>query len=226
MFLRLAAALFFPFILLFWSATAQNNPMKVKLKQVNSRNNLSVLLQGRNSCRSFKSTPLDLGQVSHIVWVAYGEKYDALTGATRTAPSAGAIYPLELFVIVGQDCVKDLNAGLYRYSTQDHSLNLIYESDKRKELSDICFRQEFISGAPLSVIVAAASGRTEARYGKRASRYIFMEAGHVCQNIYLAAESEGLATVEIGSFDDTQLLKLLNLDSEYVPLAVMPVGYP
>jgi SagB-type dehydrogenase family enzyme len=148
---------------------------------------------------------------------------DAITSASYTIPSAGAIYALEIFVLIGEGCVKNLPAGLYYYKKDEHGLKLISNLDKRKELSAACLGQNFIEEAPISVIIAAEFGSMAQRYGNRAERYINLEAGHAAQNLYLITNDLGLSTVEVGAFMDAEVSAVL--ETEYPVLLIMPIGY-
>jgi SagB-type dehydrogenase family enzyme len=154
-----------------------------------------------------------------------GKSYDGITGATRTIPSAGAIYPLEIYVLIGNEAIKGIQAGLYRYLIDKHSLELKISQDLRPSLAKTCLNQDFIIGAPIALIITAQSKLTTGHYGQRGLRYVFAEAGHTCQNIYLITEALGLSTVEVGAFDDNKLKELLLLDKLNDTLMVMPIGY-
>jgi len=199
--------------------------MKLRLPSPHLKNNFNVLLEERYSCRDFQNKPLNLDDVANILWAACGRSHDSVTSATRTAPSAGATYPLELYILVGKNAVVNLRDGLYHYSIEEHALEIIREGDKRAELARACLDQSFISVAPVSLIIAAQFERTTTRYSKRGERYVYMESGHVCQNIYLAATYLGLGTVEVGAFIDESVKGVLGLDKDYDPLSVMPIGY-
>ncbi|HDI46063.1 MAG TPA: SagB/ThcOx family dehydrogenase [Candidatus Omnitrophica bacterium] len=180
---------------------------------------LNQAIYNRYSCRKFSSCNLTLKQVSLLLWAAGGR-----ARSQRTIPSAGATYPLEINLVVGKDCVENLAAGFYWYIWEQHALELKIEKDLRKEIAVACLGQDFISFAPVSVLISAQYEKTTARYGHRGIRYVHMEAGCVCQNIHLEAISLGLGTVVIGAFYDQELKAVTKID--YQPLAVMPVGYP
>ena len=200
-------------------------PIKLPLPLINKEKGLSDILKIRYSCRDFSDKPLNLGQVSALLWAAAGKSSDAITGATRTIPSAGARYPLEVYLVSGKDSVTGLKAGLYHYSIEKESLEEIIDKDLREELSAASSGQNFIKEAAVSLIIAAKFPRTMSRYGDRGIRYVHMEAGHTCQNIYLMSINLGLGTVEVGAFSDTALQKLLLMDKDTEILGLMPVGY-
>jgi len=206
---------------------ANDKEMKIKLKPAHFKAEaIDFLLEKRYSCRSFQEKGLNLDDVASILWATGGKKYDAVTGATRTIPSAGATYPLELYLVVRENAIEKIKPGIYYYSIEEHSLELVTEGDKRAELKEACLGQDFIQDAPVSLVIAANFKRTTQRYGKRGERYVYMEAGHACQNTYLAVTNLGLATVEVGAFSDDRVGRVLNLDKDCIPISVMPIGYP
>jgi len=178
-------------------------------------------LAQRRSIRRYKSEPLSLEQLSQILWAAQGITRG---GGYRTAPSAGATYPLELFAVLGSSCVADLEAGSYHYQVDNHALNRHQRGDFRKELGRAALGQNFVAQAPLSLVLCTIYPRTSYRYGRRGERYVHMEAGHVGQNVHLQVISLGLATVMIGAFDDEEVSQVLELKPEIKPLYIMPVG--
>lgn len=198
--------------------------MKVRLDPPRLSKELNNLLEKRYSCRTFSSKPLKSSDIASILWAACGKKFDAVTGASRTIPSAGATYPLELYIVVGKDGVGGLKAGIYHYLIEEHALTLLTEGDKREELVRACLGQGYIADAPVSLVITAITSRTVQRYAERAERYVYMEAGHACQNTYLAATDLGLGTVEVGAFFDRRVAQVLGLDENEIPLIVMPIG--
>jgi SagB-type dehydrogenase family enzyme len=209
------------------SIYANNKETMIKLKPAHFKEeNFKILLEKRYSCRLFKEEILNLDDISSILWATCGKKYDSITGATRTIPSAGATYALELYIVVGRNSVDKLKEGVYHYLIDEHSLEIIIEGDLRKELSAACLSQDFIAQAPVSLVIAAVPKRTTFRYGTRGERYVHMEAGHASQNAYLAATNLDLGTVEVGAFSDDSVKRLLRLDRETIPLIVMPTGFP
>jgi len=216
------------FIIIHTNIYANDKDMKIRLKSpgFKKEESLKAILQRRYSCRDFQDRILNLDDVATILWATCGKKQDSVTGATRTAPSAGATYPLELYLVVGKNGVDRLKEGLYHYLIDEHTLEMIIEADKREELARACLGQYFIKEAPISLIITAKFHRTANHYGKRGERYVYIEAGHAGQNTYLAATNLGLGTVEVGAFTDENVKGLLNLDKDCEPLIVMPIGYP
>ena len=178
----------------------------------------------RRSRRSFLPQSLTLEQISQLTWAAQGQEAGsqsrqgrALTGSYRTAPSAGATYPLELFVVTGN--------GLFHYLPAKHALEKLTGQDLRAELSTAAWGQEFIEAAPLTLVFAAEFSRTTNHYGKRGIRYVYMEAGHAAQNVHLQAEALGLGSVAIGAFDDNSVSKVLSLPKNLEPVYMVTVGH-
>lgn len=191
---------------------------------------LEETIAGRRSIRRYRKEPLDLRQLSQILWAAQG-----LTGTRglRAAPSAGATYPLEIFVVVGKEGItggeakqvpEEFPAGVYRYKADSHSLTLHKQADLRPDLARVALNQEFILEAPVDIVICAVYQRTCRRYGERGERYVHMEVGHVGENIHLQAVALGLATVEVGAFHDENVKKVLGLEEQAKPLYIMPIG--
>lgn len=172
----------------------------------------------RRSIRIYKNERLTLTEVSQLLWSAQGI---TATWGGRTAPSAGALYPMEIYLVAGE--IEGLEAGVYRYSPKEHTITMQVEGDARQELSDAALGQEVIQEAPISLILSAVYERTTRKYGQRGIRYVHIEVGHVGQNIYLQAETLGLGTVMVGAFDDQKVKDILSLGKEE-PLGIMPVG--
>ena len=185
---------------------------------------LEEAIEGRRSERSFKDIALAKEQLSQILWAAQGiTDPDPRRRFFRAAPSAGAQYPLDVYVVVGM--VEELDAGVYHYDPHEHSTRLLVGGDLREPLARACVAQMFIADAPISIVITAEYGRITDRYGDRGVRYAHMEVGHVGQNIHLQAEALGLGTVVIGAFMDGEVAEILHLPDRHRPLYVMPVGY-
>ncbi len=179
----------------------------------------------RRSRRKFSVQPISLEELGQLLWAAQGIT-DGRTGF-RAAPSAGATYPLIIYVVVGENGVVGLEAGVYRYVPKNHSLILVRIGDYRRELCVECLGQECVLTAPVSIVIAADYGRTTSVYGERGRlRYVPMEAGHASENVYLQAEALGLGTVAVGAFDDEGVRRIIGCSPEETPLYVMPVGKP
>lgn len=177
-------------------------------------------IYNRISRRSFRDQGLTLVQAGQLLWSAGGQGAAGDAGVSRAAPSAGATYPLELYLAAGD--LEGPGAGLYHYDYREHVLEKLQQKDLRSELSRASLGQEKIALAPVSVIIVAHYERATGRYGERGYRYVHMEVGSVSENIYLQAEAMGLATVAVGAFDDVGVKKILEVDG--APLLLMPVG--
>ncbi len=178
---------------------------------------LEETLAARRSVREYAPGSLSLDEVGQLLWAAQGKTAD---WGGRTAPSAGATYPLETYLAVGE--VEDLEAGLYRYRPETHSLLRVGGGDRRLSLAQAALGQRMVGEAPVTVVLAAKYERTAGRYGERAERYVHMETGHAGQNIHLQAEALGLGTVVVGAFRDEEVKRVLGIEEE--PLYLMPVG--
>jgi SagB-type dehydrogenase family enzyme len=178
---------------------------------------LEEVLNIRRSVREFSTETLSLEAVSNLLWAAYGNNK-----FKKTVPSAGALYPLSIYLVVSR--VEKLNKGIYLYQGTEHSLKKVSDRDITDDLSRAAFSQTFVGSSPLILIISAQPQVTTAKYGQRGIRYIYMEAGHVSQNIYLQATRLGLGTVAVGAFYDQDLKDLLQQPAD--PLYIMPVGKP
>jgi len=176
------------------------------------------ILCTRRSRRSFKEGAITLKELSQILWSAQGITSQ---DGKRTAPSAGALYPLEIYVVAGE--VENLEPGVYHYQAKNHRLVKLSSKDERKELNSAAGGgRKNIENAPLSLVIAAIYERTTKKYGQRGIGYVHIEAGAVCQNIYLEVENLNLSTVVVGAFDDAEAKKTLKVEAE--PILVMPIG--
>ena len=203
-----------------------NQPIQVYLPPPSRKGGMSLAeaITRRRSIRHFTSQPISQSQLSQILWAAQGTS-DA-SGRHRTAPSAGATYPLEIFVVCGTNCIEEIGSGIYRYNVDSHTLTLRHKEDVRLGLSRAALGEESIYEAPLDIVICAIYERTLSRYGDRGRRYVHIEVGHAGQNIYLQATALGLATVAIGAFYDEQVRNVLQLEEQYKPLSIMPIGTP
>jgi len=206
--------------------------IKLPSPQLKGKVSLEETILRRRSVRRYRRDPLDLPQLSQILWSAQG-----ITGTRgfRAAPSAGATYPLEIFVVIGKQGIiaseakqapEELQAGIYHYEADPHSLSLHKPADLRPDLARATLDQEFIIDAPVDIVICALYHRTSYRYGRRGERYVHIEVGHAGENIHLQAVALGLATVEVGAFHDEEVRKVLGVEEQIQPLYIMPVGKP
>ena len=185
---------------------------------------LEEAIAKRRSVRDFAPDPISQVQLSQILWAAQG--ITDVSEGLRSVPSAGATYPLKIFVVCSKSCVEGIDEGVYYYNVNNHSLTLHYKGDARLDLARAALSQSCIYEAPIDIIICALYRRTASRYGGRGERYVYIEVGHAGQNIYLQATALGLATVAIGAFSDEQVREILRLEKQYKPLYIMPVGRP
>jgi SagB-type dehydrogenase family enzyme len=209
---------------IFFSPPGGQAAAVVKLPAPSYKGQMSVeeALKQRRTVRHFASRSLELAQVSQLLWGADGISDRR---GLRTAASAGATYPLELYLVVGERGVTDLEPGIYRYRVQEHALELTTAGDVRAGVAKAALHQSWMAEAPVMVVIAAEFRRCTARYGDRGIMYTHMESGHVGQNVFLQAEALGLGAGIVGAFEDRGLSQALKLPTHHVPLLVMPVGY-
>lgn len=206
------------------SGVAGGEEQVVKLPAPAFRGTMSVeeALKARRTVRHFTTGSLTLAQVSQILWGADGVSDPR---GYRTAASAGATYPLEIYLVAGEQGVEGLPAGVYRYRVADQVLEPMAGGDFRPAVARASLHQFWMAEAPVMVVIAALYRRCTARYGERGVMYTHMESGLVAQNLFLQAEALGLGAGIVGAFQDQVLAQLLKLPPEQVPLLVMPVGY-
>lgn len=180
---------------------------------------VETALQTRKSIRSYTQEPLSINEVSQLLWAAQGI---TRKNGMRTAPSAGALYPMEVYLVVGN--VEDLAEGVYRYHPHGHEIERLSSEDMRRELARSALNQSCIQTGAVDIVLAAVYERTAVKYGSRAERYVHIEAGNIAQNIYLQAAGLGLGTVMVGAFDDQGVKRNLPMSKDEHPLVIMPVG--
>ena len=185
------------------------------------------VLSKRRSRRSFSRDAVSAEEISQVLWAANG-----LTGSPggfrsnaelRTAPSAGATYPLEVYLLAGN--ITGIDPGVYRHRPSGHRIIRVIERDVKAGLAAAALFQEMIETAPACLFFSAVYGRSTSVYGRRGSeRYVCMDLGHAAQNVYLQAEALHLGTCAIGAFDDRAVKRVMQLPDHETPLYIMPVG--
>jgi SagB-type dehydrogenase family enzyme len=188
---------------------------------------LEQAIASRRSQRDFLPRQLNLEQISQLIWAACGLAAQGQSNKSRyrTVPSAGATYPLELFVVAGDPLQRTAANGLFHYLQARHALEKLADGDIRPALASAAWGQEFIEVAPLTMVFVAEFERTTGRYGQRGIRYVYMEAGHAAQNVHLQAEALGLGSVAVGAFNDAAVSKVLQLPDCLEPIYMVTVGY-
>lgn len=213
-------------LFLLYSPPDNGNDMNAKdiitLPQPEKIGDVSVeeTLQKRRSIREFAPETLTLDEISQMVWAAQGITDES--SGFRTAPSAGATFPIEIYLLIGDS--PDISTGVYRYNYRDHVLEQLSEKDLRRDLYEVSLRQPSIINAPVVMVITGVLERTERRYGQRALRYVYMEAGHVAQNVYLQGTALGIGTVVIGAFQDDGVSGVMDFSEGEHPLYIMPLG--
>jgi SagB-type dehydrogenase family enzyme len=182
---------------------------------VKGQMSLEECIAQRRSVRRYESQKLELDQLGQLCWAAQGITEEGR--GFKTAPSAGATYPLELYVLRGE--------GLFHYIPESHTLVTLKHEDLRASLAKAALGQGFIEEAPLTFVITAVYQRTTRRYGERGIMYVHMEVGHAAQNIHLQAIGLGLSSVPVGAFHDDEVSTVLSLPEDEIPVYIIPVGY-
>jgi SagB-type dehydrogenase family enzyme len=182
-------------------------------------------LKARRTHRSFQSRPLTLKQFSQILWAAYGVTAQKYGSFLKTAPSAGALYPLDIYGVVGQAGVETLAPGIYHFRPENHAVELVKQGDLRAEVARRALQQMWMAKAPLILVITGEYNRSSLKYGPRGVTYTHIEAGHVGQNIFLQAEAIGLKAGIVGAFSNKQIIRAMGLSTSHDPILIMPVGY-
>jgi SagB-type dehydrogenase family enzyme len=188
---------------------------KLPLPDTTGSMSLEKAIENRRSVRSFKDKSLNDKQIGQILWAAQGITGDRR--GFRAAPSAGATYPLEVYMVTSSE--------IMHYVPKDHSVETIETGDYRGKIKAAALGQESVGEASAIVIITAISERTTKRYGQRAHRYIYTEAGHAGQNVLLQVVSLGLGAVPVGAFDEDKIAEILNCKGGETPLYIIPIGY-
>ncbi len=193
----------------------------IPLPQPDKKGKVSIeeVLSKRRSIRNYLNEPIKLSEITQLLWAAQGI---TANDGRRASPSAGATYPIEIYLANGS--VIGLNKGLYKYIPEKHSLQLIYEKDLFFEICKSTYQIELLKRSAGLFIITAIPEKTTSVYAERGFRYIYMEAGHIGENIALQGVSLGIGTVMIGAFDDHKLSEILKLNKGEIPLYIIPIG--
>jgi len=184
---------------------------------------LEMTIHQRRTVRSFHSKTLALKQLSQLLWAAQGITEPG--GFKRAAPSAGALYPMDIYGAVGGGCVETLNPGVYLYDPATHSFSLTQEGDMRRDIAMASLGQMWMSYAPITFVITAEYSRIMGKYGQRGVRYAMIEAGHIGQNIFLQSQAMGMEAGIVGAFEDGKVIEVMGIKRTHEPLLIMPVGY-
>jgi len=197
------------------TASSPGGEISLPAPRLDGEMSLEEAIANRRSVREFTEERLSLEEISQLLWAAQGITDPR---GLRAAPSAGALYPLELYVAVAE--------AVYHYLPTGHALQVLWQEDLRREFWQAGLRQGALQEAPAIFVVTGVYQRTEAKYGERAERYVKLEAGHAAQNILLQAVALELGAVPIGAFYDDQVQAALALPLDHQPLYLIPVGHP
>lgn len=201
------------------SAATSKDPIDLPPPQRTGTVSVEAALAARHSVREFAPAALSLAQLGQLLWAAQGITHGP---GLRTAPSAGALYPLEVYVACAR--VRGLEPGVYRYQSSGHRLQPVTQGDPGAQLSQAAYGQEAVREAPAVLVFAAVLDRTQRKYGARAQRYVDLEIGHAAENVALQAAALGLATVPVGAFDDAAAARAAAVQSGAEVRYLMPVG--
>ena len=193
----------------------------IKLPEPKTEGRVSVAqaLYLRRSVREYRNEPMTIAELAQLAWAMQGV---TALGGYRTAPSAGALYPLELYVVVGQ--VRELSPGVYHYRPTEHALVKTLEHDIRRELGEAACEQTWLQHAVALFVLTARAERTTGKYGAHGLRFVHMEAGHAAQNLALEAMALDLGSVAVCAFNGERVRRLLALPQDEEPLYLLPVG--
>jgi SagB-type dehydrogenase family enzyme len=173
---------------------------------------LTPLLQHRRALRKYSTKPVSLEHLAFLLWASQGITGQAGRYLFRAAPSAGALYPVETYISVHS--IEGLTAGLYHFDAEHFALDNLTEQDAAEAVAQACLDQKFLAQAAVVFLWTGVFRRAMSKYGDRGMRYILFDAGHICQNVLLAAETIGCGGCPIGAFYDNELNHLLQIDGE------------
>jgi SagB-type dehydrogenase family enzyme len=206
-----------------WSKNQQGGLIQLPKPAFDGTVSVERAIRERRTIRAFRPDPLEMVQLSQLLWAAQGIT-DERRGF-RTAPSAGAFYPLDVYAVVGEGGVEGLGAGIYRYHPTGHSLETIDTGDRRREVASAALSQMWIATAPVIFVITAEYERITRKYGERGIRYAQIEVGHVGQNIFLQAGALGLGAGIVGAFRDASVAEAITASKGHEPLIIIPIGY-
>jgi len=186
---------------------------------------LDKTLRQRKSIRDYLDRPISKGQLAYLLWASTGIQRVEDGYEFRTAPSAGALYPIETYVVVNN--VKSLEAGVYHYAIKIHQLELLQQRDLRRQIAAAALGQAMCATAAAVFVWTAVFERCKWKYNQRAYRYIYLDAGHIAENLALAAVSLNLGTCEIGALYDDHVNTIIGIDgTEESTICMAAVGVP
>ena len=201
----------------------RGEPMNLRTPMLDGDVSLERAIKQRRTVRSFADKPLTVGQLSQILWAAQGITDNR--GQKRAAPSGGALYPIDVYSVVGKNGVRDFAQGVYHYDPSHHSIEKIVDTDARQDVAMASLRQMWMAAAPVILVLTAEYSRITIKYGERGKRYAMIEGGHIGQNIFLQCQALGLCAGIVGAFYDTEVARAVNTQKNHEPLIIMPLGW-
>ena len=205
------------------SMTRREGHMKLPKPRMDGDVSLEWTIRHRRTIRSYDPKKLTLEQISQLLWAAQGITEDR--GYKRAAPSGGALYPMDIYAVVGDEGVEGLKAGIYHYEPSGHAVSVTTEGDLRDGVARAALSQMWMADAPLNLVITAEYSRIRSKYGRRGGTYAIMEAGHIGQNVFLQAEALGLRAGIVGAFRDSDVIEVMKIPPTHEPLLIIPVGY-
>lgn len=206
-----------------WGGAQEGKSIQLSVPAYDGKVSVEKAIKERRTVRAFRPKPLTLAQLSQVLWSAQGIT-DEKNGF-RAAPSGGALYPLDVYAVVGEGGVEGLKSGVYRYQPEGHTIQLTLKGDRRKDLANASLWQMWMANAPVIFVVTSEHERITRKYGKRGIRYAHIEVGHVGQNIFLQSGALGLEAGIVGAFHDEAVAEAIGAPKAHEPLIIMPVGY-
>ena len=203
------------------------NSTKIKLPLPKQVETLSVdeAIRERRSTRTFSQKPLTVEQLSYLLWASTGIQRKEGGYEFRTAPSAGALYPIETYLITNK--VQGLEKALYHYSVKSHLLEELERGDFSTPIAHAALGQEMFLGAAAIFVWTAIFARSKWKYRQRAYRYVYLDAGHIAQNLALSATSLGLGSCQVGAFYDDEVNRIVGVEgAEESAIYLSVLGYP
>ena len=202
----------------------KENFMELPVPKLDGSMSLERTIQRRRTIRAFnRHKAMSKEQYSQLMWAAQG--ITDIGGFKRASPSAGALYPIDIYGVIGHTGVQGMDAGVYHYLPKNHSIYLMHKGDVLKELAEAALSQMWMAEAPVNIIITAEYSRITRKYRDRGIRYALMEAGNISQNIFLQAEGVGLKAGIIGAFRDELVSNIIKTPTSHEPLLIMPVGF-
>jgi len=206
-----------------WGQAETERVIRLSKPAYDGKVSVERAIKGRRTIRDFRSKPLTMAQLSQLLWSAQGITDERM--GFRAAPSGGALYPLNIYTVVGEGGVEGVESGIYHYHPSSHGIQLIRKGDRRKEVAGAALWQMWMARAPVIFVITSEYERITRKYGNRGIRYAQIEVGHVGQNIFLQSGALGMGAGIVGAFHDDAVTEAIGAPEAHKPLIIMPVGY-